>query len=334
MKKWIGLMLLIFLVAFFKLGEGQGAAADKVKFPYSPISWNSLPWWMAKDAGHFEKNGLDVDLFYEGASSAIVQAMLAGEANFAGLAGPSIVSNIISGGDVIQIAAVVKTFTIPMFSQPQIKEVAQLKGQKVAVSRFGSISDIAARNILQKNNVTGATMLQSGGTPESAAMLMSGAVAAAMVPPPQSLMLKEKGFRELVSVKQFREWNIPVVENGVAARRSFVDKNPGVAVRLVRSVFEAIKTIYTNKELSMKTLAKYTKVNDEKILEESYRFSLDGLSKEGFMPPEAFSALVEQLVGQKQIDEAASKKTPLTAYFDNRFVNELEKEGFFKKLWQ
>jgi hypothetical protein len=33
------------------------------------------------------------------------------------------------------------------------------------------------------------------------------------------------------------------------------------------------------------------------------------------------------------IDEATSKKLPLTAYFDNRFVNELEKEGFFKKLW-
>jgi ABC-type nitrate/sulfonate/bicarbonate transport system substrate-binding protein len=317
------------------LGEAQaGAAADKVKFPYSPISWNSLPWWMAKDAGHFEKNGLDVDLFYEGASSAIVQAMLAGEANFGGLAGPAIVSNVISGGDVIQIAAIVKTFTVPMFSAPNIKEVAQLKGQKVAVSRFGSISHIAAQNVFQKAGVTGATVVQSGGTPESAAMLMSGAVAAAMVPPPQSLMLKEKGFRELVSVKQFREWNIPVVENGVAARRSFVEKNPAVAVRLVRSVFEAIKTIYTNRELSMKTLAKYTKVNDEKILDESYRFSVDGLSKEGSMPAEAFSTLIEQLVGQKQIDEATSKKTPVTAYFDNRFVNELEKEGFFKKLWQ
>ena len=32
--------------------------------------------------------------------------------------------------------------------------------------------------------------------------------------------------------------------------------------------------------------------------------------------------------------EAAAKKLPLTAYFDNRFVNELEKEGFFKRLWQ
>ena len=315
--------------------QGLAASAyDKIKFPYSPMSWNSLPWWMAKEAGHFERNGLDVELFYEGASSVIVQAMLAGESNFGGLAGPAVVSNVISGGDVIQIAAIVKTFTIPMFSAPNIKDVAQLKGQKVAVSRFGSISHIAAQNIFQKAGVTGATVIQSGGTPESAAMLMSGAVAAAMVPPPQSLILKEKGYRELVSVKQFREWNIPVVENGVAARRSFVDKNPGVAKRFIRSAFEGIKTIHENKELAIKTLAKYTKINDEKILEESYRYSVDALSKEGSMPPEAFSALVEQLVSQKSIDEAASKKLPLTAYFDNRFVSELEKEGFFKKLWQ
>jgi ABC-type nitrate/sulfonate/bicarbonate transport system substrate-binding protein len=298
------------------------------------MSWNSLPWWMAKEAGYFEKNGLDVELFYEGASSVIVQAMLAGEVNFAGLAGPAVVSNVINGGDVIQIAAVVKTFTIPMFSAANIKDVGQLKGQKVAVSRFGSISHIAAQNIFQKAGVTGATVIQSGGTPESAAMLMSGAVAAAMVPPPQSIVLKEKGFRELVSVKQFREWNIPVVENGIAARRDFLEKNPGTAKRLIRAAFQAIKTISDNKELAIKTLAKYTKINDEKVLEESYRFSVEALSREGFMPPEAFAALVEQLVNQKAIDEAASKKLPLTAYFDNRYVNDLEKEGFFKKLWQ
>lgn len=335
MRRGLTVYLLASWVVLSLIDSAMGAAApDKIKFPYSPISWNSLPWWVAKDAGHFERNGLDVELLYEGASSVIVQAMLAGEANFGGLAGPAIVSNVVSGGDVIQIAATVKTFTVPMYSAPNIKEVAQLKGQKVAVSRFGSISHIAAQNIFQKNGVTGAAVIQSGGTPESAAMLMSGAVAAAMVPPPHSIMLRDKGFRELVSVKQFREWNLPVVENGVAARRSFIDKNPAVALRLVRSVFEAIKTIYSNKEQAIKTLAKYTKVNDDKTLEESYRFSVEALSKEGSMPPEAFSALVEQLVSQKSLDEAASKKLPVTAYFENRFVNELEKEGFFKKLWQ
>ena len=327
-----GVLFLAFSICF--KDPAAGAALEKIRFPYSPISWNSLPWWMAKDAGYFEKNGLDVDLFFEGASSVIVQAMLANQASLAGLAGPAVVSNVLSGGDIIQIAAVVKTFTIPMYARPGINDVAQLVGQKVAVSRFGSISHIAAQNVFQKAGVSGITVVQSGGTPESAAALMSGAVAAAMVPPPQSLMLKEKGFRELVGVKQFREWNIPVVENGVAARRSFVEKNPATAKRFIRAAFEGIRAIYDNKELAMRTLAKYTKVNDEKILEESYRFSVEALSKEGFMPPEAFTALVEQLVNQKSIDEAASKKLPVTAYFDNRYVNELEKEGFFKKLWQ
>jgi ABC-type nitrate/sulfonate/bicarbonate transport system substrate-binding protein len=333
-KSAVIVCLLVALTISLSRVAGAASAPVKIRFPYSPISWNSLPWWMAKDGGFFEKHGLDVDLFYEGASSAIVQAMLAGEANFAGLAGPSIVSNVVNGGDVIQIAAVVKTFTIPMYAQASIKEVSQLKGQKVAVSRFGSISHIAALNIFQKSNVTGVTLIQSGGTPESAAALMSGVVAAAMVPPPQSLMLREKGFRELVSVKQFREWNIPVVENGVAARRSFIDKNPGVARRFIRAAFEGIRAVYTDKEQALKVLGKYTKLSDDKILQESYRFSVEALSKDGLMPPEAFTALLEQMVSQKSVDEATSKKLPITAYFDNRFVNELDKEGFFKKLWQ
>ena len=320
--------------ALLSLGRIDGATLEKIRFPYSPIAWNSLPWWMAKEARFFEKYGLDVEMNFEGASSVIVQAMLAGEANFAGLAGPAVVSNVVNGGDVIQVAAVVKTFTIPMYSQPSINEVAQLKGQKVGVSRFNSISHIAALNIFQRAGVTGATIIQTGGIPESAAALMSGNVAAAMVPPPQSVMLREKGFRELVGVKQFREWNIPVVENGVASRRSYAEKNPEVVKRFIRAAFEGIRQIYNNKELTMKTLAKYTKITDQKLLDESYRFSVEALSKDAFMPAEAFNALVEQMVSQKSIDAAAAKKIPVSAYFDNCYVDELEKEGFFKKLWQ
>ena len=65
---------------------------------------------------------------------------------------------------------------------------------------------------------------------------------------------------------------------------------------MVRAAFEGIKTIYDNKGRAEKTLAKYTNVNDEKILEESYGFSVEALSREGSMPQEAFAALVEQWV--------------------------------------
>ncbi|HWH78343.1 MAG TPA: hypothetical protein VNT76_13265, partial [Candidatus Binatus sp.] len=72
MSKFVILALAI-VIAWFATASQVGAASapDKVKFPYSPMSWNSLPWWMAKDGGHFERNGLEVDLFYEGASSVI-----------------------------------------------------------------------------------------------------------------------------------------------------------------------------------------------------------------------------------------------------------------------
>ena len=53
---------------------------------------------------------------YEGASSAIIQDMLSGQANLAVVAGPAVIGNVLKGGDVIQVAAVIKTFDIPMYS--------------------------------------------------------------------------------------------------------------------------------------------------------------------------------------------------------------------------
>jgi len=77
-----------------------------------------------------------------------------------------------------------------------------------------------------------------------------------------------------------------------------------VAVRFIRSAFEGIKSIYTNKDPAIRRLVKYTKITDGKILEESYRFSLDALSNEGSMVPKSLSA---QPVSQNSIGEAASK---------------------------
>ena len=84
----------------------------------------------------------------------------------------------------------------------------------------------------------------------------------------------------------------------------------------------------------MKVLAKYTKVTRPAMLEESYQAGLDAFAKDPRVPPEVFKDLSEQLVGLKLIDQTAAQKTPFTAYYDNRYVEELERAGFFKRLWQ
>src|ERR1700740_695303 len=82
-------------------------AMKKVPLPFSPIGINCLPWFVAKEARIYEKNGIDVDPIFIGASSALFQAMLSGAADIAASGGPAIISNVLKGGDIIHVTAMV-----------------------------------------------------------------------------------------------------------------------------------------------------------------------------------------------------------------------------------
>jgi len=309
-------------------------ALDKVKFPYSPISYHSLPFLVAYEAKLFEKHGLAVEPIFAGASSMIVQSMLAGEADLAGMAGPAVITNVLKGGDVIQIAALVKSFSVPLYVQPTIHQVAQLSGKRVGVTRFGSVSHFTAKAILDRSGITDAVIVQTGGYPESMTALSTNAIAGAMIPAPQSVVLREKGFRELVSIKQIREMNIRFIEQGIVARRGFAEKNGDLVKRFISGVYDGLKKIHDDKTFAVKVLGRYTKITRQNMLDESYQAGIDAFARDPRVPPEVFKDLADQLVGLKLLDGAAAQKTPVTAYYDNRYVDELEKSGFFKRLWQ
>ena len=328
----IGALAFVVLAA---LSTGKPVAAlDKIKFPYSPISYHSLPFLVAYEAKLFEKYGLEVDPVFAGASSLIVQSMLAGEADLAGMAGPAVISNVLKGGDVIQVAALVKSFSVPLYVQPSITQVAQLSGKRVGVTRFGSVSHFTAKAILDRSNVGDAVIVQTGGYPESMTALSTNAIAGAMIPAPQSVVLREKGFRELVSIKQIRDMNIRFIEQGIVARRGYAEKNGDIVKRFIEAVYEGLKKIHDDKTFAVKVLGKYTKITRQNMLDESYQAGIDAFARDPRVPPEVFKDLAEQLVALKLLDGAAAHKTPLAAYYDNRYVDELEKTGFFKRLWQ
>src|SRR5215471_19336270 len=155
MRRLLEMAVITFAVLWMAFVSVESAGAlDKVKFPYSPISYHSLPFLVAYEARLFEKHGMEVDPVFAGASSLIVQSMLAGEADLAGMAGPAVISNVLKGGDVIQVAALVKSFSVPLYVQPAITQVSQLSGKRVGVTRFGSVSHFTAKAILDRSNVT------------------------------------------------------------------------------------------------------------------------------------------------------------------------------------
>jgi ABC-type nitrate/sulfonate/bicarbonate transport system substrate-binding protein len=335
MRKRLSLCLVLgLLISFAPRTANAAEKLDKVRFTYAPLSASGFLWFIAKDAGYFEKNRLDVDMYFEGASPIMVQSILAGENQLAGGLGPTVVTNVLQGGDVIPVACITHTFTTPMYVQPSITSLQQLRGKKVGVSRIGAVSHLTADSILRRARVGDVTIIQTGGIPESMAAIMTGNVDGAMVNPPNNIILREKGFREIVGAKQLKEMNLRFPENGVMAKRTWAEKNSDVVKRFIKSIAEGLKRMHDDKDFAIKTLGKYTKVTDAKSLEESYRWGIDSFFKDFKTPADGIRLMVDQLASSRMIDVNLAQKTPLTAYYENRYVEELEREGYFKKLWQ
>jgi ABC-type nitrate/sulfonate/bicarbonate transport system substrate-binding protein len=89
---------------------------------YSALSGNALPLWVAKDAGIFERNGLDAQLIYFTGGTTAVMALISADTPFAQLAGPAVVSSVLAGSDATIIAGGITSLNYYLLSRPEIEQ--------------------------------------------------------------------------------------------------------------------------------------------------------------------------------------------------------------------
>jgi ABC-type nitrate/sulfonate/bicarbonate transport system substrate-binding protein len=310
-----------------------GQALKKVPFPFSPIGINCLPWFVAKDARIFEKHGIDFDPVFIGASSALFNAMLSGAADLAGSGGPAVISNILKGGDIIHITAMVPRFTQSIMVKAEIKKPEDMAGKKIGVSRLGTVTHFALQTALDGYGVKNVTILQMGGQPEAFAGLSRGSVDGAVFSPPYNFQLKKQGYNELVSPNDLAKLT-EFITNGIVARRSVAEKDKDTVIKTIKGTAEAIRMIQTDKEFTKKVMNKWMPMKDADLVEQSYRFATENYAKEGSVPEAALRGMVKQMVQSNLADAKMASATPLTAYYDNRYVEEVKRSGFFDQLWR
>jgi NitT/TauT family transport system substrate-binding protein len=123
--------------------------AETIKVGYSAIAGNQLPAWVAKDAGIFDKNGLDVQLVYADGNVAVM-GLLSGNFAISQVAGPAVVNSALKGSDVVYVAGGMTSLNYYLMVRPEIKSPEQLKWKIVAISRFGSASDFITQLALER----------------------------------------------------------------------------------------------------------------------------------------------------------------------------------------
>src|SRR5688572_13864588 len=81
-----------------------GEAPQKLRVAYAAVTAAfSIPW-IAKEAGIFQKHGLDVELVYIAAGSRAVQTLVGGSIDVAAIGGPAGVDARLAGADTVYVA--------------------------------------------------------------------------------------------------------------------------------------------------------------------------------------------------------------------------------------
>jgi ABC-type nitrate/sulfonate/bicarbonate transport system substrate-binding protein len=306
----------------------------KVAFPYGPLGLNSLPWAVAKEVRLFEKNGLDVDMVYVGASAVIVQSMLSGSANVAGFGGPAVITNVLRGGDIIQIAAMAPYFTQSLLVRAEIRELKNLQGKRIGITRFGSVTDFALRTLIEHHGIKDVNVLQMGGFPEAVAGLSRGVIDGAMLSPPHGFRMVKEGFRELVTPKDLRALGSGFLTQGIVARRSYAASHRDVVMRLIKTTIEATKYAVANEEFTKRLIAKYLGINDADLLRQSFLYVTETFVREPFVPERVMQSMLQRMVQVNMIDAKSAQSLPISAYFDNSYVMELKQSGVLDGIWK
>jgi ABC-type nitrate/sulfonate/bicarbonate transport system substrate-binding protein len=332
MKKIVQVFFLIttILCAF----ASSAHPATKISFPFTPISAASLPWWIAKEARYYEKYGLDVDMIYVGASPVIIQAMLGGQAFIGAGGGPPLVTNVLQGGDIVQVATTVPYAIQSLIVKPEIRTPADLTGKRIGISRLGAIPHYTLQAVIKLHNLQGINIVQTGTTTQAITSLSQGLVDGMITSAPFTFRLVKDGYRELVGPKEFKEAGVEFLIQGLVARKSLAAKNREAVIGMIKATMEGTKQIFTNEKQAKVVLAKYTRQTDAEILDQTHKFALDIFVKDPTVTPASIQPIVQQSAQFNLVDAKLAASTPLSAYYDNSYIDEIKRSGWLVELWR
>lgn len=327
-KRLLGSPFMVFLVAFGMAPYGM-AGEKFVGIHSARVMSQSMPW-IAQEAGLFAKYNLDFRLVYIASSAIVTAAMLGGDADISLTGGVGNVRAYVQGAtDLVFIAGVKNVMTQSIVAKPAIKRAEELKGKKIGISRIGSNTHYFTIQALRRSGIEPGrdySFIQTGGEAETLAALVSGAIDAATVTAPTDTMAIAQGYHYVVYGPDLR---IPYAATAFVTLRSVIARRPQATADFIRAMAEAAKILHTDKEFTYKVLGKQLRVNDRKVLDAAYDAEIKALEPRLMIKPEALQAILEEV---SQADPRAKKVKP-QELMDQRYLDEMEKSGFFDRIW-
>jgi NitT/TauT family transport system substrate-binding protein len=308
------------------LASEQGS--QRILVGYSSPSGSQAVVWLAKDAGSFQRHGLDVELIFIPAGSKMTQALLAGDIKIAQVGGIAPIAARLRGAELKIVAVSYNTLALSLMSQKEIRSLTELKGKRIGITRFGSNSDFALRYVLKKNGILerDVFILQFGDPPSTFAALQAGSIQAGIMSYPTTAAAIKKGYNELVEMSEI---GLEYPGTNVAVTDRLLQTQRDIVRRFLMGYVEGIQRFKTDEIFTKRVISKYLRVSDPVILDETYKLFAPQMAKIPYPTPAAIRLALESVS-----DDPRARTAKPEDFYDDSILRSLEKEGFIQQLYR
>jgi len=318
-----------FSLCLIAAGESRAQTQTLTAFYTAPVV-SMAPMWIAKDAGFFKKQGLDVKLVFIASGPLGTTAILSGDVDVGVIGGFAPIRAIAGGNkNLVMIGQTKNRMTGAIVGKKEIASVQDLKGRRLGIDRIGSNPDMFTQASLARFNIDplkDLQYIQLGSIGQGIPALKAGTIDAVSTSTPHDLFAQRLGFKVILDITAMK---IPLASTVLLSARNTVERKQADLAKFMRAYAEAIHYFLTNKEGTIQIVAKYTKVEDREVNGHAIESEWEAVERTLQVDPKGIELILALM--SKSMPQASAVKTE--EYYDARFTNELRDSGFLKRLW-
>ncbi len=325
---------MLFVVSIlFLLPPESTHALDRIRIGMGALSPTNSAIWVAEERGLFKKHGLDVEaIFIGGGAARGINALLAGDIQFASASGGPVISSMLKGSDVTMIAALNNKGVHRLMVRPDIDSPELLKGKRIAITAFGTASHTVLTLLLNHWNLRqeDLTVLQIGSSPTMLVSLQKKIVDGAVLTDPSYFIAEDTGFRVLADLAKM---NIHYLQSMLVSTRGYLRTNRDLSTRVMRAYVEGIAYFKRNKKDSIRIILKKMRMeaDKEKYAERTYeQYANTYFDRVPYPSLSGIRTILDSIA--REVPKA--KGADPASFSDPSILKSLEDSGFIKSLYE
>jgi len=240
-------------------GAAAAQAKDKVVLLLNWYTYSEhAPFYLGKERGYYDQEGIDLDIQEGRGSGVTVQAVAAGTATFGYADVPTMMKAASKGAPVVAVGVALQTspMSVMGFSEKNIRKPEDIKGKTVAVTPGDSMSQIwplfMKKTGLKEGDfkqVAGDAQTKLNAVMNNQADLLLGYVM------DQAIKLTDATKKPVTPIR-FADYGVNMVSSGIVVQKDYLKDHPEVVKRFLKATQRSMEEAAKNPEAAIDAMLK------------------------------------------------------------------------------